>query len=71
MIKKLVSAAVAGVFASVLAAPVVMACPGNEGKVAKKEQKSEPKTAQKVKAKKAKPDKAKSKGTTKKIVSKG
>ena len=73
MLKKLIAAAIAGAFATTLAAPAVMACPGKEeGKVAKKEQKADTaKTAQKVKAKKAKPEKAKNKGTTKKVVSKG
>jgi hypothetical protein len=49
-----------------------VACPGHAGTVAKKD-KTEAKTAQKVKAKKspAKPDKAKSKGTVRKVVSKG
>lgn len=73
MLKKIVSSIIAGAFATALAAPAVMACPGHdEGKVAKKADKSDTKTAEKVKAKKAKPaDKAKSKGVAKKVVSKG
>jgi len=73
MLKKLIAAAIAGAFVTALAAPAVMACPGKEqGKVAKKEKVDTAKTAHKVKAKKViKPEKVKSKGTTKKVVSKG
>jgi hypothetical protein len=71
MLKKIVSSIIAGAFATALAAPAVMACPGHdEGKVAKKADKGDTKTAQKVKAKKA-PKPAKSKGVAKKVVSKG
>ena len=73
MLKKLVTAIIAGASAAVLAAPAAVACPGHEGTVAKKEKSDQAKTASKVKAKKspAKPDKEKSKGTAKKVVSKG
>ncbi|HTE50943.1 MAG TPA: hypothetical protein VK698_08745 [Kofleriaceae bacterium] len=71
MLKKIVTTAIAGAFAAVLAAPVAMACPGHESTVAKKEKSDSTRTADKAKAKKApaKPDKVKV--TTKKVVSKG
>lgn len=74
MLKKLITAAVAGAFAVVLAAPAATACPGHEAKVAKKEKSDSAKTAEKAKAKKetpAKPDKAKAKEAPRKVVSKG
>jgi hypothetical protein len=74
MLKKLITTAVAGAFAAVLAAPAAMACPGHEATVAKKEKSDSTKTAEKAKAKKeapAKPDKAKAKETPRKVVSKG
>ena len=73
MLKKIISAVIAGAFATVLAAPAVMACPDKEeAKVTKKEKADTSKTAQRVKAKKViKPEKVKSKGTTKRVISKG
>jgi hypothetical protein len=74
MLKKLVTTAIAGAFAAVLAAPAAMACPGHESTVAKKEKADTTKTAEKDKAKKespAKPDKTKAKQTQGKVVSKG
>lgn len=73
MLKKLVTTAIAGAFAAVLAAPAAMACPGHESTVAKKEKSDAPKTAEKVKDKKApaKTDKDKPKVTVKKVESKG
>jgi hypothetical protein len=67
MLKKIVSASIAGAFATLLAAPAVMACPGHEDSVAKKEDKaSTSKTAEK--SKKAKD---KSKATAKKVITEG
>ncbi len=73
MLKKLIGAVIAGAFATALAAPVAMACPDKgEGKVAKKDKDDSARTAQKVKTKKViKPEKVKSKGTAKKVISKG
>jgi hypothetical protein len=72
MLKKLITAVIAGAFATALAAPAAMACGDKEqGKVAKKDKADTAKTAQKVKAKKViKPEKVKSKDT-KKVISKG
>jgi hypothetical protein len=73
MLKKLITAVIAGAFATALAAPAAMACGDKEhGKVAKKDKADTAKTAQKVKAKKViKPEKVKSKDTSKKVISKG
>ena len=72
MLKKLVTAVIAGAFATALAAPAVMACPDKESsKVVKKEKADTAKTAQKVKAKKGSKDKAKTKVVSKKVISKG
>lgn len=71
MLKKLVTAVIAGAFATALAAPAAVACPDKET-VAKKEEKADTKTAAKEKAKKpVKPEKVKSKTTVKKVISKG
>ena len=74
MLKKLITAAMAGAFATALAAPAVMACPGEEGKVAKKEAKDTAKTAEKAKAKPkktVKPEKDKVKISSKRVINKG
>ncbi|HKE20562.1 MAG TPA: hypothetical protein VKB80_37065 [Kofleriaceae bacterium] len=69
MLKKILTASIAGAFATVLAAPAVMACPGHDESVAKKEDKaSTTKTAEKSKKAKAKD---KSKATAKKVISEG
>ena len=73
--KKIIATVIGSAFAAVLAAPVAMACPG-ENKVVKKEDKSDQaKTAEKAKDKKAQPEKAKpaenTKVVSKKVVEKG
>jgi hypothetical protein len=72
MLKKLVTAVIAGAFATALAAPAVMACPGKDTVANKEDKASETKTAAKEKAKKpVKPEKVKSKTAAKKVINKG
>jgi ApbE superfamily uncharacterized protein (UPF0280 family) len=73
MLKKLITAVIAGAFATALAAPAAMACGDKEkAKVVKKEKVDTTRTAEKVKTKKViKPEKVKSKGTAKRVISKG